>query len=499
MIMYSPTAPIKGILRAPGKKRQTRRIFFADTRGFPLTAVKEIERIALIHHSNNTDFRTFEKNEACLAKNQYATEEVDWNVITVRGGRRDKRELSESARREELRLSELNLMRGPTFGTFKAEFNPELDQIAQIDAQQYKPTLIPNERVPSEKHTLTVLRDLPLPGRPRPQSQVQPHPAPQNTYEQVSANVNNTVYQATIATTPSEYYTSAASTSDAPKSAIELPTNLKEMLAKLKSSGLVTSEDAPAAPATSFPLAAAMQTAQQMIASQQTSLNQQTNDEVRPEIVNGNHNYVGEFQSVEMYAQEERHQDTRQAEGWTQSSWKIQEPCAYFINRREGCNRGDQCRFIHDEDLMRQKQAGYHRGGHDDRGFRGGRRGTFRGGFRHTERDFRDRQNGFHDRPGRSEFDAVPQNDPSVMTQPAAQMEEQPVVKKRRVSRFDQRREDTPSSSSSSSSREYEVRPTRRNRFDEGPPATRSFRSRFDERPTNQDDRNGGFAGQRMC
>ncbi|EFO96106.1 CRE-ZFP-3 protein [Caenorhabditis remanei] len=208
--------------------------------------------------------------------------------------------------------------------------------------------------------------------------------------------------------TTSAPQTSAPASATSTESRFELPSNLKEMLNKLKAKGFVSSEDSstttPATQEVASPLAAAMQTAQKLLRSQElaggTPENTYSSEESPPDYpMDG---YVATFATPEMMAQERR-QDSQNSEGWTQSGWKIQEPCVYFINRPGGCNRGEQCRFTHDEELVsdgftnsipnfsntqrRQKMAelpargSYHHRDHDDRNFRGGdRRGRGRGG-----------------------------------------------------------------------------------------------------------------------
>lgn len=166
-----------------------------------------------------------------------------------------------------------------------------------------------------------------------------------------------------------------------------------------------------------------------------------------------------------------------------------------------------------------------------DRGFRSdrGRRGNFRGNFRqnHHDRDFRDRR-GFGNRfgnHGRGGFDQKPTDmynapPPSHQqsqlhsspdyNQPAPEQEHGQAGysggyqmgapaqdgyanKPARRSRFDQRddRFDQPEDGPVVSIEDTDHRLPRRRRFDQGsaqgPP--RSFRSRFDERPRDQDDR----------
>ncbi|CCD68294.1 C3H1-type domain-containing protein [Caenorhabditis elegans] len=537
--------PNRGILRGPAisnlNQRGTRRLIFADTRGLPLVHVKEIERIAAIH-SNVADYRCSERNEAAaFGQEMEVFEDVEWSLVPVKRSKPARSEMSESGLREERRIEEEGIMRGAMFGMCQLEDNPALNEQAAVDRANYTPTIIPTVSVPSEPTTLATIRDLPLPGRPprvRPQDlllQVKPNQGfhtlplyhsqrPENPrrpmyaqqQQQQSAHQTPTphiqqVFQETEPVT--NYYTATTSVPETPEPApaaqpasrFELPSNLKEMLNQLKKKGFVSSDETPSpttsAPPPVDPLAAAMQTAQQMMLQQG---NTYASEEVPQDYpMDG---YVATFATPEMMAQERR-QDSRNSEGWTQSGWKIPEPCVYFISRPGGCNRGDQCRFIHDEEMRRQKMAELPPRGpnHHHDNFRGGRGRGFRGGYNnrnnynnHHDRDFRDNAGGNRGRFGDTEgfrgaryarggfaprnnsrFDQKPayNDDGGHLGSPNAhgsQYQDPVPTKRARVSRFDRQGEDD------APGQDMDQRPPRRNRFDEQPPR-RTFRSRFDQ------------------
>uniref|UniRef100_A0A1I7TL63 C3H1-type domain-containing protein n=1 Tax=Caenorhabditis tropicalis TaxID=1561998 RepID=A0A1I7TL63_9PELO len=527
-ILALKTNPKKSILRLPelDTNRVKRRIFFADSRQLPLCHIKEIERIAAIH-SNVADFRCSERNEAAHFGHEHAEddlEEVDWCVMQVKGLRPHRTEMSESGKREEKRVAETGFMRGAMFGSYTLECIEELNEQAATDLANYRPIKIPTESVPSEHKTISALHDLPLPGRFRQQQQpanrpspvhqspVQQPPAQQTpaTYAQAPAPVIQQVFQE--AEPVNNYYT--ATTDPAPaeptKSSFDLPANLKDMLAKLKQKGFVKSEEseavAPAAPVDGF--AAAVQTAQQLMSQQNPSGNTYACEEPAQDYpMDG---YVATFATPEAQARS-HFQDSRNAEGWTQSGWKIHEPCVYFVNRPGGCNRGDQCRFLHDDELRRKTMAELPpRGPYHHDGFRGRGRGGFRGGFRgsqhHHDRDFRDQgpprmmNNRFGDQdPGfrggrfnrfnqphqsrfdqKAEYNQYPSQGTPTYNEPPQGHPDGPSPPKRpRVSRFDQP-EDQPGDVDHRMGK-----PQRRSRFDEG----RAHRTRFDQPAADRDDR----------
>lgn len=245
------------------------------------------------------------------------------------------------------------------------EDDPELTELAKKDLATYKPTHISTVSVSSESSVINKLRELPLPGRARP-GETEKHSSPtlsrQNQYEQEPA-----IYQAVPSsgtaifqqdpqraesTVETPYYVVKTEEPEQPaeskpsSSNFELPANLREMLAKLRKNGILPQETTPKPEPTPV-YTATMQPAQEIYQEQQYPMGNADMYETDTQY----QGYIGVV-NAEMSAQELR-QDGRNAEGWTQSGWKIQEQCSYHLNRIQGCNRGEQCRYLHDEDQVK--------------------------------------------------------------------------------------------------------------------------------------------------
>ncbi|PIC15286.1 hypothetical protein B9Z55_022324 [Caenorhabditis nigoni] len=549
-------APTKGILCNHLSKKRNIKISFADTKNLPLCHIKEIERIAAIH-SNVTDFRCSEKNEGAAFGQDIDEfeDDVEWGLLNVKNARPVRTELSATGKRELKRLEDVGVMRAPPFGHYTLHCIPELNDLAAADMNSLLPIRIPLTSSLGEAGKVNAIRDLPLPGRFRhngllkisPEQKLPPnftldlhdqyreeqHMRSQQNVEEISytqpeqknSHVIQQVFQEPGSGTHTNYYavtttTTTKSAASAPScsSSFELPDKLKQMLEKLKQKGILSSEESSAqaeqAPAPVDPLMAALHKAQQMI-QEQSSTNTYTSEEPYEEqVMDG---YIATFATPEIVAQEQR-QNSQNSEGWTQSGWKISEPCIFFNTRPGGCNRGDQCRFIHDEELRRKNIAqlpvrgpyqhrvrGNYKGGnyrnsgpyqdhrepsssgghrmnrfheHDGPGPRGGRYHNNRGGFAQR---------------GGSRFDRKsdqfrPNHQPHQYQQYAGSPSEQgnsgndidvandgsSPPKRQRTSRFDLKEDD----GSASGPADVDNRPPRRSRFDDRP-----HRSRFDQKP----------------
>ncbi|UMM38644.1 hypothetical protein L5515_016053 [Caenorhabditis briggsae] len=556
-------APTKGILCNHLSKKRNLKISFADTKNLPLCHIKEIERIAAIH-SNVTDFRCSEKNEGAAFGQDIDEfeDDVEWSLLNVKNARPVRTELSATGKRESKRLEDAGVMRAPPFGHYTLHCISELNDLAAADMNSLLPIRIPLTSSLGEAGKVNAIRDLPLPGRFRhngllkisPDQKLPPnftldvhdqyreeqHMRSQQNADEISytqpeqknSHVIQQVFQEPGPGTHTNYYavtttttTKSAASAPCTSSSFELPDKLKQMLEKLKQKGILSSEESSAqaeqAPVAVDPLMAALHKAQQMMQEQSSTNTYASEEPYEEQVMDG---YIATFATPEMVAQEQR-QSSQNSEGWTQSGWKISEPCVFFNTRPGGCNRGDQCRFIHDEELRRKNMAELPvRGPYQHRG-----RGNYRGGNYRNNGPYQDhrepsssgghRMNRFHEhdgpgpRGGRyhnnrggfaqrggSRFDRKPDQfrpnlPPHQYQQYAGSPTEQgnsgndidvtndgsSPPKRQRTSRFDLKEDD----GSASGPADVDNRPPRRSRFDDRP-----HRSRFDQKP-EQNDRSG--------
>ncbi|CAB3400817.1 unnamed protein product [Caenorhabditis bovis] len=352
--------------------KKTQNVKFADTVGLPMVSIREIPKLNNGGHCTSTEMRNFEVKHERYIPSVPKTEakSVAWKLLECDAPCRKKPKLNTGAYlAEEKRLASLGLSFRPQFGTVDIIEPDDITELTKPTSSKPAP-MIPTGAV-NMSSSGSLIKQLPLPGRKNPvEPTLAPIPVPfAATVSKTESTPQKPVicqvfesspdvgygYQARMATPmkrdgasipiarpdfsqpppqidgyiakfaePSEK-PQADSVSSSETSKVELPEALREMLAMLKSKGYVKSDDPP---------------------SQEAPV------------------YVATFDEKDLNPQQiqavEAAQNKANGERWTQCGWKIPEPCTYFVYRSGGCIRGDNCRFIHDEEmkkrLLRQRE-----------------------------------------------------------------------------------------------------------------------------------------------
>ncbi|CAI5456276.1 unnamed protein product [Caenorhabditis angaria] len=408
--------PRKSILRRERLQEASatpRNVNFSDANGLPLVQIQEIPSVKNGQPNDEEDhLEAAERFRMSMEK----LNDTDRKPVLIRCHRPNAKfcqTQSQTAIIEQNRIRKYGISTGPIFGTVELEDDPELTRSAAEALKYHKPTNIPFNNITIGSASW---RDLPLPGRKQASPPIQQPEEPflgyqasfaapeeaaaSSSYSMADSNENNKYEQLTEPPV-TEYYASTSFVNDTPEVA-KPPVQLSNLVSSLSSLsdgtkallGFLAANKKQNAPA---PLNENVEQQQGYIARFDTEPS--TSEEP------SGYHYVGSFDnsSTQQYSatapayppnypppqqsqpqpqpQPQPHQQpnigvltaiqhqqellSKRLPGiignqYVQGGWKVNKPCTYFVFKTDGCDRGERCRYLHDQnqkdEILRARQ-----------------------------------------------------------------------------------------------------------------------------------------------